>query len=38
MKKLLILAAASAAGFALWRKVEGGRTPTQPWAEATDEV
>lgn len=38
MKKLLLTAIVSAAGFALWRKVEAERTPTQPWAAATDEV
>jgi hypothetical protein len=38
MKKLLLVAIASAAGFALWRKVEAGKTSTQPWAAATDKV
>ena len=36
MKKLLILAAASAAGVALWRKASAGKSADQPWAAATD--
>jgi hypothetical protein len=38
MKKLLIVAVASAAGLALWRKVGSGKAPEQPWATATDQV
>ena len=38
MKKLLFVLAASAAGFALWRKNEAGKSTTQPWAAATDKV
>ncbi|MDP9826345.1 DLW-39 family protein [Kineosporia succinea] len=37
MKKLLVVAVASAAGVALWRKV-GSNKPSQPWASATDKV
>ncbi|GLY19034.1 hypothetical protein Kisp01_60480 [Kineosporia sp. NBRC 101677] len=37
MKKLLMVAVASAAGVAVWRKV-GTSKPTQPWATATDKV
>jgi hypothetical protein len=36
MKKLLILAVASAAGVALWRKTSAGKSAGQPWAAATD--
>jgi hypothetical protein len=38
MKKLLIVAVASAAGFAVWRKVGPGKPTSQPWASATDQV
>jgi hypothetical protein len=38
MKKLLLTVILSAAGFAVWRKVEAGKTATQPWAAATDKV
>jgi hypothetical protein len=38
MKKLLLTVIVSAAGFAVWRKVEAGKTGTQPWAAATDKV
>jgi hypothetical protein len=37
MKKLLIVAIASAAGFALWRK-NSSKAESQPWAAATDKV
>jgi len=37
MKKLLMVAVASAAGVAVWRKVGAGK-PSQPWASATDKV
>ncbi|GAB3269937.1 hypothetical protein GCM10027456_56850 [Kineosporia babensis] len=37
MKKLLMVAIASVAGVAVWRKV-GATKPTQPWASATDKV
>jgi hypothetical protein len=37
MKKLLMVAVASAAGVAVWRKV-GATKPSQPWAAATDKV
>jgi hypothetical protein len=41
MKKLLLIAAVSAAGFAVWRKVEAGKAGkagTQPWSAATDKI
>jgi hypothetical protein len=38
MKKLLLTVIVSAAGFAVWRKVEASKTATQPWAAATDKV
>jgi hypothetical protein len=38
MKKLLFALVVSAAGFAVWRKVEAGKTGTQPWVAATDKV
>jgi hypothetical protein len=39
MKKLLLTLIVSAAGFAVWRKVEAGKVETpQPWAVATDKV
>ena len=39
MKKLLIvLLAAAAAGFAVWRKVEADKAEQALWAEATDRV
>ena len=38
MKKLLLTVIVSAAGFAVWRKVEAGKTNSQPWAAATDKV
>jgi hypothetical protein len=42
MKKLLLTVIVSAAGFAVWRKVEANKssakTSTQPWATATDKV
>lgn len=37
MKKLLMVAIASAAGIAVWRKVGSGKT-SQPWASATDKI
>lgn len=38
MKKLLLTLIVSGVGFAVWRKVEAGKTGTQPWAAATDKV
>jgi hypothetical protein len=38
MKKLLLTVIISAAGFAVWRKVEAGKAATQPWSSATDKV
>jgi len=38
MKKLLLLAAAGAGAFALWRKVEADKAEQNLWAEATDTV
>jgi hypothetical protein len=38
MKKLLLTLIVSAAGFAVWRKVESGKSGSQPWATATDKV
>lgn len=37
MKKLLMVAIASAGALAVWRKVGSGK-PSQPWASATDKV
>jgi hypothetical protein len=36
MKKFLIVAIASAAGVALWRKASGDKSAPEPWAAATD--
>jgi hypothetical protein len=38
MKKLLIVAVAAAAGFAVWRKVESDKAEQSLWAQATDKV
>jgi hypothetical protein len=38
MKKLLLVAVASVAGLAVWRKVGPGKPSSQPWASVTDEV
>jgi hypothetical protein len=38
MKKLFVVAAAAAAGLALWRKVEADRAEQALWAEVTDPV
>ena len=38
MKKLLLLVIVSAAGFAVWRKVDSGKSGTPPWSAATDKV
>jgi hypothetical protein len=38
MKKLLLVLIVSAAGFAVWRKVEASKANTQPWSAATDKV
>jgi hypothetical protein len=38
VKKLLIVAAAAAAGFALWRKMEADKAEQSLWAEVTDPV
>ncbi len=38
MKKLLLTVIVSAAGFAVWRKVESGKSATPPWSTATDKV
>jgi hypothetical protein len=38
MKKLLLLVIVSAAGFAVWRKVESGKADSRPWETATDKV
>ena len=38
MKKLLVVTAAAAAGFGLWRKVEADRAEQALWAEVTDTV
>jgi hypothetical protein len=38
VKKLLVVAVAAAAGFALWRKVESDKAEQALWAEVTDPV
>jgi hypothetical protein len=38
VKKLLVVAVAAAAGFALWRKVEADKAEQSLWAEVTDPV
>ena len=38
MKKLLIVAIAAAAGFAVWRKAESDQAEQSLWAQATDKV
>ena len=38
MKKLLLVAVAAAAGFAVWRKVESDKAEQSLWAQATDKV
>jgi hypothetical protein len=38
VKKLLVLAVAAVAGFALWRKVEADKAEQALWAEVTDPV
>jgi hypothetical protein len=38
MKKLLLLVAAAAGGFAAWRKVDRSRAEQALWAEATDPI
>ncbi len=38
MKKLLLVLAMAAAGFAIWKKVEAGKAEQALWAEVTDPV
>jgi hypothetical protein len=38
MKKLFLVVAAAAAGFAVWRKVEADKAEQALWAEVTDPV
>ena len=38
MKKLLVLAAAVAAGFLGWKKMQADKAEQDLWAEATDPV
>jgi hypothetical protein len=38
MKKLFLVTVASAAGFAIWRKVEADKAEQALWAEVTDPV
>lgn len=38
MKKLLLLVAAGAGAFAIWRKIEADKAEQGLWAEATDDV
>lgn len=38
MKKLLFMIIISAAGVAVWRKVEADKAGSQPWTTATDKV
>jgi hypothetical protein len=38
VKKLLLLVAAGAGAFAVWRKIEADKAEQNLWAEATDSV
>lgn len=38
MKKVLVLAAAAAAGFAVWRKIQNDKLEQDLWTEATNEA
>jgi hypothetical protein len=38
VKKLLVVAVAAAAGFAIWRKLEADKAEQALWAEVTDPV
>lgn len=38
MKKILVILAVAAAGFAIWKKVEAGKAEQALWAEVTDPV
>lgn len=38
VKKILTLAVAAAAGFAVWRKLEADKAEQELWAEVTDPV
>jgi hypothetical protein len=38
VKKLLLISAIVAAGFAIWRKVESDRAEEAVWAAVTDDV
>ncbi len=38
MKKALMAAMAAGTAFAVWRKVDSGKSEQQMWAEATDKV
>jgi hypothetical protein len=38
VKKLLLLVAAGAGAFAVWRKIEADKAEQDLWAEATDDV
>lgn len=38
MKKVLVLAAAAAAGFAVWRKVQNDKFEQDLWTEATNDA
>lgn len=38
MKKLLVLAATTAAGLVVWRKIQADKAEQDLWAEATDPV
>lgn len=38
MKKLLVVAAAAAAGFAIYRKLQADKAEQALWAEVTDPV
>jgi hypothetical protein len=38
VKKILVLVAASAAGFFAWQKIQAGRSEQTLWAETTDKV
>jgi hypothetical protein len=38
VKKVLVLAAAAAAGFAVWRKIQNDKLEQDLWTEATNEA
>lgn len=38
MKKVLVLAATAAAGFAVWRKIQNDKLEQDLWTEATNDA